>query len=751
MEPLEQPDSARNTDTRFMTVFDEHTVVIGATADDETAVVVVGQDPDLTTLTATITGSVRTTSVVDDVFDIVASGSVYCIVVVHGPNDDRLADIEAVSEAYPSIPVIGYVRSDDPRAGSAVVDAGADAYLPAPSFDDPTAELVERIRARRPDPNLSDEILIDPFSAVDAPAIVHGAEGSTIRAVNDAFCERFGYDRTAILGTDVSGITASDRVDTEPDEHVRAAHETGSHTFEWATKRADGTVIPVEVTLVPIGDDREYVLATIRDISGQKHRERELTAERALTRAVFDALPDSFYAFETDGTFLRWNDEFSAVTGYDDDEIGSMHPVDFFPESARPRIAEAIADVFKNDTTVTVEAPFLTRDGERIPHEFTGGKMVDSDGETLGLVGIGRNIAEQKERQRRFEAVSNNTYQFTGLTEPDGTLIEANETALEFTGVDREAVVGRKLWETEWFQAGEESRAAAREAVERAAAGEFYRVELTVQGESGTELIDFSVRPITDEQGEVTLLIPEGRTITEIKRREKHLGVLHRFLRHNLRNKLTVIEGNSEILASELSGTDHELSASLIHGAATDLIDLAETAHELSRTVERADAERRPIDLQKVIAHVAEELGDEFPDASIVVGIETDADVVADWRIETVIEQLVENAIEHAGHADPTVEISVTEADGGVAVGVCDDGPGIPAEELVGITTDDEPTPVEHGTGFGLWLVRSVLNEYGARLDYDRRSDGGSRLSFTLPRAPQEPVSAGQSVESSES
>jgi PAS domain S-box-containing protein len=133
-------------------------------------------------------------------------------------------------------------------------------------------------------------------------------------------------------------------------------------------------------------------------------------------------------------------------------------------------------------------------------------------------------ITERQRQQRRFEAVFNNTYQFTGFLDPDGTLLEANDAALSFGGLDREEVVGKPLWETYWFQASEEARSVAKTAVERARNGEMFREEIRVQGADDDAIIDFSVRPVTNEQGEVTSLIPEGRDITDRKRREQELA-----------------------------------------------------------------------------------------------------------------------------------------------------------------------------------------------------------------------------------
>ena len=135
-----------------------------------------------------------------------------------------------------------------------------------------------------------------------------------------------------------------------------------------------------------------------------------------------------------------------------------------------------------------------------------------------------RDVTERKERELRREAVFENTHQFTGLAEPDGTLIEANETALAFVGADRGAVVGEPLWEPPWFQASDETIAIAHRSVEAARSGELYREESRTEGAGGeTVVIDYSVRPVRDGTGEIALLVPGGRDITERKERERRL------------------------------------------------------------------------------------------------------------------------------------------------------------------------------------------------------------------------------------
>jgi hypothetical protein len=52
----------------------------------------------------------------------------------------------------------------------------------------------------------------------------------------------------------------------------------------------------------------------------------------------------------------------------------------------------------------------------------------------------------------RDEQVFNNVDRYVGFLESDGTLLEANETLLNFGILDRDDVIGEKIWNTFWFQ-----------------------------------------------------------------------------------------------------------------------------------------------------------------------------------------------------------------------------------------------------------------------------------------------------------
>jgi PAS domain S-box-containing protein/putative nucleotidyltransferase with HDIG domain len=124
-------------------------------------------------------------------------------------------------------------------------------------------------------------------------------------------------------------------------------------------------------------------------------------------------------------------------------------------------------------------------------------------------------------------------FQFVGLMTPDGILTEANQAALAFAGIQESDVIGKLFWKTPWWTHSPEMQKNLRAAVKAASEGQFVRFEATHLAADGSlHYIDFSLKPVKDESGNVTFLIPEGRDITERKRaEEKELVRQHTFLR----------------------------------------------------------------------------------------------------------------------------------------------------------------------------------------------------------------------------
>ena len=129
--------------------------------------------------------------------------------------------------------------------------------------------------------------------------------------------------------------------------------------------------------------------------------------------------------------------------------------------------------------------------------------------------------ASLRESEARLRAIYDGTYEYIGLLAPDGTLLEANRASLEFANMSREQVIGLPFAETPWFSNTPSASAAIRDGVKRAAAGEFVRFETDIHPPSGEcRTFDVSLYPVRNERGEVVLIVPEGRDVTEHHRAE---------------------------------------------------------------------------------------------------------------------------------------------------------------------------------------------------------------------------------------
>jgi diguanylate cyclase len=134
--------------------------------------------------------------------------------------------------------------------------------------------------------------------------------------------------------------------------------------------------------------------------------------------------------------------------------------------------------------------------------------------------------AERRASDERFRAIFDSTYQYIGLLAPDGTILEANRTALTSAGITLDAVQGKPFWEAIWWSHNPNLQALLKHGITQAAGGEFVRFEAEHPLADGTlATIDFSLTPIRDESGAVVLLVPEGRDVTDRKRAEDALRV----------------------------------------------------------------------------------------------------------------------------------------------------------------------------------------------------------------------------------
>ena len=166
-----------------------------------------------------------------------------------------------------------------------------------------------------------------------------------------------------------------------------------------------------------------------------------------------------------------------------------------------------------------------------------------------------------QDNERRFRAIFNQTFQFIWLLKPDGTLLEANQTALEFMGLPPEYMINQPFWDMPCWNLSTNNQQQLQAAIAQAATGKFIRYEVDVISADGEIItIDFSIKPVTDEMGEVVMLIPEGRDISDRKQAEEEIKaslkekeILLKEIHHRVKNNLLVVSSLLEFQAEYIN------------------------------------------------------------------------------------------------------------------------------------------------------------------------------------------------------
>lgn len=226
--------------------------------------------------------------------------------------------------------------------------------------------------------------------------------------------------------------------------------------------------------------------------------------------------------------------------------------------------------------------------------------------------------------------------------------------------------------------------------------------------------------------------------LTAINRQERQLEVLNRILRHNLRNKATVISGHTTRLLDQLEEQSGETTslAATVEAAAQGLEALADEAAQIKRVME-ADADHdTTTDCVRIVHDLVEEYRQRYPHARIDTDLPDALTVQAGPQLGVAIDNLIENAVEHNPADRPTVRVgtAVGADDGWAEVQVEDDGPKIPATERKVVSGERAITQTEHGSGLGLWLVTWTVERFGGELLFDESDLGGNSVRFRLPK-----------------
>ncbi|MES2990908.1 MAG: EAL domain-containing protein [Pseudomonadota bacterium] len=205
----------------------------------------------------------------------------------------------------------------------------------------------------------------------------------------------------------------------------------------------------------------------------------------------------------------------------------------------------------------------------------------------------------------KLAAMLDSSMQFIGLLDPSGRVLHVNRQVLKLLGLPLDELLGKRFWDMPVWAERAHQQDHVHEAVQRAAQGLASRFETVHAGKDGQQMIlDFSLRPIFGEDGEVAFLLPEATDVTQQKAAEesiRHLanndpltGLPNRTLLTDRANQaIRTAERTKEPLALMFLDLDRfkNINDSLGHACGDQL--LQEVARRLVDTVRQPDTVAR--------------------------------------------------------------------------------------------------------------------------------------------------------------
>ena len=321
------------------------------------------------------------------------------------------------------------------------------------------------------------------------------------------------------------------------------------------------------------------------------------------------------------------------------------------------------------------------------------------------------------------------------LHDPDsGAILDANERLGELYGY-RVADIRATTLDEYIAPSTTVSKDEVRRGIRRAAEGDVQVLEWQIErvnNELRWVRVQFGSTHIGDER----CVIAEVTDITEYWARERRLRLLSRVVRHNLRNKTTVLMGYADRIKQAIEDETLEDEIETVLDITMEVGTLSESVRQIEEIANSDATERSATELGPLVRSIVDDAREEYPDAELAIEVSESVWVIADKGVEYAIEHAIQNAIEHNDRAVPTVTVSVADdpdVERGV-ITVADNGPDIPDMEIDALDENTETDSTHHGTGVGLWVMRWCVDSLGGDLSFERNDPRGNVVTISLEK-----------------
>jgi signal transduction histidine kinase len=228
----------------------------------------------------------------------------------------------------------------------------------------------------------------------------------------------------------------------------------------------------------------------------------------------------------------------------------------------------------------------------------------------------------------------------------------------------------------------------------------------------------------------------------EIVRSERFaaIGKMAAMVTHEVRNPLSSIALNTELLEDELRSRESKEALDLCRAITNEVDRLTELTEQYLAFARLPRPNLVADQVNDVVGAVAAFVREDLAKRGVALTVELAADLpralVDPAQLRQCLLNLVRNATEAVvGRDVPAVALVTRRADGRVEIDVSDNGPGI-ADEVADRVFEPFVTTKQGGTGLGLALTNQIIRDHGGAVRVVSKPGVGAIFTVELPLAP---------------
>ena len=568
-------------------------------------------------------------------------------------------------------------------------------------------------------------------------------ENMVIKFASASYKSITGFTQSEVIGKRAYDFVHPDDLPKILQITKKAFKENSIGRFEARVRRADGRYVFLEGIGKPLVDENGNVtgaILTSRDITERKKMEQTLRDSEEKYRRLFNEAIDAIFVADAEtGILIDCNQAASKLIGKTKSELIGMHQRFLHPEAEREeKFSKTFAEHCGDKEGHIIFSQIITKDGEIID-VIIRGSLVEVNGKKM-LQGIFRDVTERKKVEEKIlfqSRLLNAIEQAVIAADINGAIIYWNHAAEQLYGWAEAEVVGHNITEILLQDFIQED---AQGVLSHLSEGKSWAGEAILKRRDGTVLtVIIATSPITNDAGETIGILGVSTDITEQKWMQEVLNeaiakvvelneklhVVESLTRHDIRNKLSALNGRIFLLKKRLKDNTEAL---------THLKEMEIASQQILKIMEFEKAyvqvgseELKHVDVERYLSE-ASLLFSNLTGAKLINECRG-LTVLADSMLRQLFYNMMDNTLKY-GEKTSVIRVHYKEEKDQLKLIYEDDGVGIADEEKSKLFQEG----YGKGTGFGLYLIKRICEGYGWKIQETGKHGEGAQFTMTIPK-----------------